>query len=187
MHEDEVYAAVAEIYAIFGKNPPSRNHAVVEVLARRVEDIPDRVRGYIVDRVALNKAMPTNLVQAFRDAWDSYCLAHPTAKAEKNQCRMCYGNGGWNYFKVIDGKTWQFWSFCPHCTPQNEATRKTPRQLQDEGALVVPSTYPGGLAKFRMDYGIDEMAQENQYVRRSIENIRSMLAGKRIQPGFAEA
>lgn len=186
MREDEVYAAVAEIYAIFGKNPPSRSSAVVEVLAKRVEDIPDRVRGYIVDRVALNKAMPTNLVQAFRDAWDSYCLAHPTAKAEKAYCRMCYGNGGWVYFKVIEGRSCQFWSFCPHCQPENEATRKTPRQLQDEGALVVPSNYAGGVAKFRVDYGIDTAAPVNEYVARSIEAIRAKMAHQRIQPGYAE-
>jgi hypothetical protein len=89
------------------------------------------------------------------------------------------------YFKCDrDGKTWQFWSFCPHCTPENEATRKTPRQLQDEGALVVPSNYPGGVVKFRQDYGIDAPAPVNDYARRSIENLRAMM--KRVQPGYAE-
>ena len=187
MSEDDVYKAIAEIYAIFGKNPPSSSSAVVKVLADRVEDIPSRVRGYIVDRIAMNKSMPTNLVQAFRDAWDSYCQAHPTAKADKAYCQYCYGNGGWVYFKAgKDGRAWQFWSFCPHCQPENEATRKTPRQLTDEGALVVPSTYPGGVAKFRMDYGIDEQAPANPHVRHTIENLRAMIAG-RIQPGYAEA
>lgn len=186
MTEDTVYSAISEIYAIFGKNAPSRSSTVTEVIARRVEDIPDRVRDYIVDRVAMQKALPANLSQAFRDAWESYCLAHPTAKAEKAYCRMCYGNGGWVYFKVIEGRTCQFWSFCPHCTPENEATRKTPRQLQDEGALVVPSNYTGGVARFRMDYGIDTAAPVNEYVARSIENIRAMMAAQRIQPGYAE-
>ena len=148
MSEDDVYKAIAEIYAIFGKNPPSSSSAVVKVLADRVEDIPSRVRGYIVDRIAMNKAMPTNLVQAFREAWDSYCQAHPTASQNGgHKCQYCYGNGGWNYFRP----DWPmpFWSYCPHCTPQNEATRLTPRQLMDKGYKVVPSNYHGGLERFR--------------------------------------
>ena len=185
MTEENVHCALSEIYAIFGKNAPSRSSMVVEVIANRVMDIPDRVREYIVDRVSQNKTMPSNMVQAFRDAWDSYCLAHPSAKASGSKCQYCYGNGGWNYFKVIGGKTGQFWSFCPHCTPQNEATRKTPRQLQEEGALVVPSTYPGGLAKFRIDYGIDPMPPKS-HARQTIEKLRAMMA-QRIQPGYAEA
>lgn len=186
MTEENVHCALSEIYAIFGKNAPSRSSMVVEVIANRVMDIPDRVREYIVDRVSQNKTMPSNMVQAFRDAWDSYCLAHPSAKASGSKCQYCYGNGGWNYFKVIGGKTGQFWSFCPHCTPQNEATRKTPRQLQEEGALVVPSTYPGGLAKFRIDYGIDPMPSQNSHAIQTIEKLRAMMA-QRIQPGYAEA
>ena len=186
MTEENVHCALSEIYAIFGKTAPSRSSMVVEVIANRVTDIPDRVREYIVDRVSQNKTMPSNMVQAFRDAWDSYCLAHPSAKASGSKCQYCYGNGGWNYFKVIGGKTGQFWSFCPHCTPQNETTRKTPRQLQEEGALVVPSTYPGGLAKFRIDYGIDPVPPQNSHARQTIEKLRAMMA-QRIQPGYAEA
>lgn len=186
MTEENVHCALSEIYAIFGKNAPSRSSMVVEVIANRVTDIPDRVREYIVDRVSQNKTMPSNMVQAFRDAWDSYCQAHPSAKAAGSKCQYCYGNGGWNYFKVIGGKTGQFWSFCPHCTPQNEATRKTPRQLQEEGALVVPSTYPGGLAKFRIDYGIDPMPPQNSHARQTIEKLQAMME-QRIQPGYAEA
>lgn len=186
MTEENVHCALSEIYAIFGKTAPSRSSMVVEVIANRVTDIPDRVREYIVDRVSQNKTMPSNMVQAFRDAWDSYCQAHPSAKAAGSKCQYCYGNGGWNYFKVIGGKTGQFWSFCPHCTPQNEATRKTPRQLQEEGALVVPSTYPGGLAKFRIDYGIDPMPPQDSHARQTIEKLRAMMA-QRIQPGYAEA
>lgn len=185
MSGDEVYGAISEIYAIFGKNPPSRTHPVVDVVARRVSDIPDRVRGYIVDRISQQKAMPANLSQAFRDAWDSYCMAHPSAQAERNRCPYCYGNGGWVYFKTDkNGKPWQFWSFCPHCMPENESTRKTPRQLQDEGALVVPSNYRGGVVQFRQDYGIDPPAPKVEYVHRSIENLRGMM--KRVQAGYAE-
>ena len=186
MTEENVHCALSEIYAIFGKTAPSRSSMVVEVIANRVTDIPDRVREYIVDRVSQNKTMPSNMVQAFRDAWDSYSKAHPSAKAAGSKCQYCYGNGGWNDFKVIGYKTGQFWSFCPHCTPQNEATRKTPRQLQEEGALVVPSTYPGGLAKFRIDYGIDPMPQQDSPVRKTIDNLRAMVAGQ-VQPGYAEA
>ena len=185
MTEENVHCALSEIYAIFGKTAPSRSSMVVEVLANRVTDIPDRGREYIVDRVSQNKTMPSNMVQAFRDAWDSYCQAHPSAKAAGSKCQYCYGNGGWNYFKVGGGKTGQFWSFCPHCTPQNEATRKTQRQLHEEGALVVPSTYPGGLAKFRIDYGIDPMPPQNSHARQTIEKLRAMMT-HRIQPGYAE-
>ena len=148
MTEDNVFKALSEIYAIFAKTAPSRSSMVVEVLAERVEDIPDRVRDYIVDRIAMNKSMPTNLVQAFREAWDSYSQAHPTASQNGgHKCQYCYGNGGWNYFRP----DWPmpFWSFCPHCQPQNEATRLTPRQLIEKGYKVVPSNYHGGLERFR--------------------------------------
>lgn len=179
MTESTVHSAISEIYAIFGKNAPSRSSTVVEVIARRVEDIPDRVRDYIVDRVAQNKALPANLSQAFRDAWDSYCQAHPTAAGRGNKCQYCYGNGGWNYFKAF-GEAWHpfpFWSFCPHCTPMNEATRKTPRQLQDEGAKVVPSNYPGGVERFRQVEILGWVPAEAASVP---------PVPKRIQPGYAE-
>jgi hypothetical protein len=134
--------------------------------------------------------LPANLGKACRDAWNAYCAANPDAvRQHRPACRYCYGNGGWTYFKVDNGKTWQFWSQCPHCTvedPKSKAPRKTPRQLMDEGALVVPSDYPGGVARFRMDHLIDEPAPENVYVRRSIEAIRAMAGVKRVQPGYTE-
>lgn len=186
MNEENVYNLVREIYATFGKTAPARGSDIVSAIARRTADIPDRVSQYILDRISDQRAMPANLSQAFREAWNSYCLAHPSAQAEKPSCPYCYGNGGWVYFKVREGKTWQYWSFCPHCQPENESVRKTPRQLQEEGALVVPSTYPGGVARFRMDHLIDEPAPENVYVRKSIESLRAMLAGNRVQQGYAE-
>lgn len=184
MKDHIVYDMVCEIYATFQKLPPKRESRIVEKLVESLEDVPDRVASYIETRVGQNNNLPTNLIKACREAWESYCLAHPTAKAERNRCPYCYGNGGWVYFKVSEGKTWQFWSFCPHCQPENESTRKTPRQLQDEGALVMPSNYPGGVVKFRQDYGIDAPAPVNEYARRSIENLRAMM--KRVQPGYAE-
>lgn len=177
MTETNVYSAVSEIFAIFGKNPPARTSPVVSVLAERVEDIPDRVREYIVDRIAQNKIMPANLVQAFRDAWDSYCQAHPTASQNGgHKCQYCYGNGGWNYFRP--DWPFPFWSFCPHCTPQNEATRLTHRQLMDKGYAVVPSNYPGGVEAFRQQKILGWPAdREAAPVQPTIN---------RIQPGYSE-
>lgn len=187
MKESTVYDVLTQIYSWHSKAPNiSRTSAIVSKIAEKCEDIPDYAASYIEDAIGSQKTLPSNMVQAFRDAWDSYCQAHPSAKAAGSKCQYCYGNGGWNYFKVVGGKTGQFWSFCPHCTPQNEATRKTPRQLQEEGALVVPSTYPGGLAKFRIDYGIDPMPPQNSHARQTIEKLRAMMA-QRIQPGYAEA
>lgn len=177
MTETNVYSAVSEIFAIFGKNPPARSSPVVSVLAERVEDIPDRVREYIVDRIAQNKLMPTNLVQAFRDAWDSYCQAHPSAAGRAEKCQYCYGNGGWNYFR--EDWPFPFWSFCPHCTPQNEATRLTPRQLMEKGYAVVPSNYPGGVEAFRQQKILGWPAdREAAPVQPTIN---------RIQPGYMES
>lgn len=187
MNEDNVYSIVREIYATFGKSAPARTSDIVSAVARRTADIPDRVSQYIIDRVTDRPTMPANLSQAMREAWNAYCLAHPTARSERNTCRYCYGNGGWVYFKSdSDGRIWQYWSFCPHCQPENESVRKTPRMLMDEGTLVVPSDYPGGVARFRMDHLIDEPAPVNEYAQRSIEAIRARFAGNRIQPGYCE-
>ena len=147
MNESIVYEMVGEIYATFQKTPPKRDSRIVEKLVESLEDVPDRVASYIETKVTQNNNLPTNLIKACRDAWDSYCQAHPTASASGPKCQYCYGNGGWNYFRP----DWPmpFWSYCPHCQPQNEATRLTPRQLMDKGYKVVPSNYHGGLERFR--------------------------------------
>ena len=183
-----VFDLVRQIYATFGKKEPLESSGIVQTLAANVSDIPDSAAQYIYERIADQNAMPANLTKAFKEAWNAYCAANPDAvKYQRPVCRYCFSNGGWTYFKRDGGKWWQFWSKCPHCTvedPKSNAPRKTPSQLMSEGALVVPSDYPGGVVQFRQAYGIDPPAPKVEYVHRSIENLRGMV--KRVQAGYAE-
>jgi hypothetical protein len=175
MNESIVYEMVGEIYATFQKTPPKRDSRIVEKLVESLEDVPDRVASYIETKVTQNNNLPTNLIKACRDAWDSYCQAHPTASASGPKCPYCYGNGGWNYFRP----DWPmpFWSYCPHCTPQNEATRLTPRQLMDKGYTVVPSNYHGGLERFRQVEILGWTPEGQATIPPAIQ---------RVQPGYGE-
>lgn len=187
MTENTVYDVLCEIYAVFQRTAPVRNARIVSKLAEKCEDIPDYVAEYIEDSVTQQKALPVNMVQAFRDAWNSYCLANPEAAGDGPTCPVCSGDGGWEAWEPMgEGKTHHFFALCPKCRPRKDGRKYPhPYDLQRRGCLVMPHGYPGGRLAFEKAHGLEPMGTTD--VGRSMIDLRARMASRRIQPGYAEA
>lgn len=154
MTEQKVYECLVAIYAIFSKTAPSRSSPTVKMLAQKVQEIPDHLDEYIVDKMTERETMPQNLISAFRGAWATWRMENPNL-VTRERCRLCQGQGGWTYYKQLDGRWREFFSFCPACSPREGHVCKPPAQLREEGLLVLPHDYPGGPCAFRRDKNLN--------------------------------
>lgn len=159
MSEDKVYECLVAIYAVFQKVAPARNSPTVKMLASKVQDIPDTLDTYIVDKMIERDTMPANLIGAFHGAWASWRMENPNL-VRRERCPMCQGSGGWTYYKELEGRWRELFSFCPVCSKKDGHVCKTPAQLREEGLLVLPTDYPGGACAFRQARRIPVYALE---------------------------
>lgn len=187
MTEQTVCDVLGEIYAVFQRTAPARSSRIVSKLAEKCEDIPDYAAEYIEDCVTSQKTMPVNIVQAFRDAWTSYCLANPEAVSSRSTCAVCSGDGGWEAWEPMEnGSFHHFFALCPKCRPRKDGRKYPhPYELQRRGVLVMPHGYPGGRLAFEKAHELEPMGTTD--VGRTMMELRCRMATKRIQPGYAEA
>lgn len=187
MTESTVYDVLCEIYAVFQRTAPARSARIVSKLAEKCEDIPDYVAEYIEDSVTQQKTLPVNIVQAFRDAWNAYCLANPEAGGERSSCPVCGGAGGWEAWEPMEGGAWMhhFFALCPKCRPRKDGRKYPhPYELQKRGVLVMPSDYYGGRLAFEKAHDLSPMGTTD--ISRSMLELRARMGAGRIQPGYAE-
>lgn len=153
MTEEKAYQCLVAVYAIFNKTAPGRSSPQVQMLAAKTQDIPDSLDTYIVDKMTERDTMPQNLINAFRGAWATWRRENPNLVARET-CPVCHGRGGWTYYKAIEGRWRELFSFCPACCQRDGHVCKTAAQLREEGLLVLPDDYPGGACAFRRDKGL---------------------------------
>ena len=153
MSEDKVFQCLVAIYAVFQKTAPSRSSPTVKMLASKVQDIPDRLDTYIVDKIAERDTLPQNLINAFKGAWTTWRMENP-GMVRHETCPVCHGHGGWLYFREAEGRLREFFSFCPVCSRKEGMVCKTEAELLESGLLVLPNDYPGGRLKFIADHDL---------------------------------
>lgn len=186
MNENTVYDVLCEVYAWFRQHPPLRSSRIVSKIAEKCEDIPDFAASYIEETIGQQKTLPANLVQAFRDAWNSYCMANPGAVPALAACPVCSGDGGWEAWEPMgDGRMHHFFALCPKCRAvRGGQNHPHPYALQKRGVLVMPHGYPGGRLAFEKAHDLEPMGTTD--VARSMLELRARMAPQRVQPGHAE-
>ena len=154
MTEEKVYQCLVAIYAVFQKVAPARGGPTVKMLAQKVADIPDHLDEYIVDKLAERDTMPQNMINAFKGAWMTWRMENPNL-VQRERCPVCQGSGGWTYYKELEGRWRELFSFCPMCAQKDGHVCKTPAQLREDGLLVLPPGYRGGACAFRRAHGLN--------------------------------
>lgn len=173
MCSDKAYNIFGLIYAMFGKNAPLQNSPVFNALLDNIKDIPDECGRYIYEQAQELDYLPANMTKFFRKSFDMLKANNGGDSGEI--CQDCGGTGGTTFFRFADGKWWECFAPCPTCTFIPDRSYKSVRpkcytkaQLiqmarTDETISLMPPSYGGNTAKYRLDSGMDDLPRNPEH------------------------
>lgn len=154
MTGEMAFNLICSLYATFGKTAPSRSSGIVTAITERIEKVPDQAAADIRKKLQELDNMPSNLGKAIMGAWETWQMENPRA-VYREACPLCDGQGGFDIYKLLDGKRRHFFAYCPACSTRREGYRYlTPKQWGELGVLCMPPRYPGGKLQYEYDHGI---------------------------------
>ena len=190
MREDIAYSMVCTLYATFGKAAPSRGAAVFQAVYNRIADISDQAADYITEHLQDGDELPKNLGKAILAQFFNW-QAENGIKAEKRYCQTCQGKEGWETIRFhprFKGVLVFAWAPCPDCSAHLIPHGFKPmyrKDLEEDGALVIPPNYPGGRSGYCRDYGLINHDGESVVAGHLPKNVHDLFVKMNHRTGYA--
>lgn len=190
MREDRILWLVDRIYNTFGRTVPKQGSGQMQVLCDNLSELPDECARYIARKATDLDDMPRNLTKFCFACWREWQTENP-GNGYRDVCGTCNGDGGWTYFRQVEGNNGQEWheffSPCPVCTylaPRHREKIKPlckyPWDLEKEGCIVMPAGYKGGVLQFKSDKGIGPQVftMGRKYFACKVEAVKADMAAR---------